>query len=163
MSRRGLAAGLCGLVAVLLVISGTPAGAQGVQQQFFQGDYSFTCQRLDVFHGEQRAVLRGNVEVWNDTSRVLADRLVVHYVGEGDTVEVIEAFENVEITNQDLFARGEYARYEAGSDTMFLRGDAYIRQGRNEFQAARMWFDFTRRVVNMRDSVKGNVRRGGGS
>lgn len=140
-----------------------PAEAQGVREQFFGGDYSFTCRKLDIYHGERRAVLTGDVEVWNDTSEILAERLVVHYVGDGERIEVLEAFENVEITGEGLLARGQYARYEAASDTLFLRGDAYIRQGANEFRSNRMWFDFTREVVTMRDSVSGNVSREDGS
>jgi len=164
MIHRGLRERYVGVTAgvlMLLVIGALPLAAQGVREQFFRGGYSFTCDRLDIFHGQRRAELTGSVEVWNDTSEILADRLVVHYTGNGDTVEVVEAFGEVEITNdsQGLLARGDYARYEAGSDTMFLRGNAYIQQGPNEFESNRMWFDFTRQVVRMRDSVSGNVRR----
>lgn len=163
MKRIPFRGPLTGLLTACLVAVGVPAEAQGVQERFFRGDYSFTCRQLEVFHAERRAVLKGDVKVWNDTSQILSDRLVVHYVGNGERVEVIEAFEDVEITNEELLARGDYARYEAASDTMFLRGDAYIRQGSNEFRSARMWFDFTREVVTMRDSVSGNVRHEDGS
>lgn len=157
-SRRWMA-GFIVAVALLLVV-GVPLHAQPVGEQFLRGSYNFTGDTLEILHAERRAVLTGDVEVWNDTSQLLADRLVVHYLGQGDTIETLEAFGNVEITHVNLYSESDYARYETGSDTLVLRGDAYIKQGSNEYRSAWMSFNFRRSIVRMRRGVRGNVRQG---
>lgn len=159
---RRLSGWVLGLVAcgLLLVAADGRAVAQPVGEQFLRGDYNFRGDTLEIFHRDRRAVLTGDVKIWNDTSQLLAHRVVVHYLGQGDTVETIEAFGNVRIDHVDLYAESEYARYETGSDTLVLRGDAYIKQGGNEYRSSWMSFDFRRSVVRMRRGVRGNVRQG---
>lgn len=118
----------------------------------------FESDRLNVDNRAGKAVLTGNVRAWNDTATVKSRKLIILYEAEGDTVLSYEAFGNVRIDHDTMYARAEYAYRDARADTLFLQEDAYVRRRGNEFWADRITVDLRTSELDMNGSVRGNVR-----
>lgn len=118
----------------------------------------FESDRLNIDDRTGEVELTGNVRAWNDTATVKSRRLIIRYEGEGDTVTSYEAFGNVRIDHDTMYARSEYAYRDARADTLFLQEDAYVLRDGNEFWADRMTVDLRTSEIDMTGSVRGSVR-----
>lgn len=118
----------------------------------------FESDQLNIDDRTGEVVLTGNVRAWNDTATVRSRKLIIRYEGEGDTVLSYEAYGNVRIDHDTMYARAEYAFRDARADTLFLQEDAYVRRDGNEFWADRMSVDLRTAEIDMSGSVRGNVR-----
>lgn len=134
---------------LLGLIATTPLAAQT--------KYRVESDELEIFNKEGRAVFTGNVRVWNDTGEILANRLEVFYEEGGDTVRLMKAFGDVEITRQNMYAESQYAEYDVQSDTAILQEDAYVRRSKNEFWADWMWLNMREETVRLKDNVRGTL------
>lgn len=102
-------------------------------------------------------MLTGHVRVWNETGTLRANRLEIYYTPGSDTVDHIRARGDVRFSTEDLFARGQYAYQDMGSDTVFLQEDAYVRRGPHEFWSDRIRVNLETRRVSLRLSVRGSL------
>jgi lipopolysaccharide transport protein LptA len=126
-----------------------PAGAQTA--------YDVESDRLEIFNREGRAIFEGDVRLWNDTTSIQSNRLEVFYVGDGDTIDYLEAYGDVEIKRDTMYASAHYAYHSVGNDTALLQEDAYVRRDGSEFWADRIWIDMATERIRMRDDVRGHL------
>ncbi|MFP4687926.1 MAG: LptA/OstA family protein, partial [bacterium] len=108
---------------------------------------------------EGKAVFTGNVVVRDDTGEISARRMEVYYEDDGDTIKYIEAYGNVKIIRDNLFARGQRAEYTVGADTLILEEEAYIKDDQGEFYADWMWIDLASEKLRMQGNIKALLSR----
>lgn len=63
---------------------------------------------------------------------IYSDRLVVHYKGDGNELEKVEAFGNVRIVQGDRLATAREGVYISSEQKIVLTGDPRVFQGENE-------------------------------
>jgi lipopolysaccharide transport protein LptA len=126
-----------------------PAGAQTA--------YDVESDRLEIFNREGRAIFEGDVRLWNDTTSIQCNHLEVFYVGEGDTIDYLEAYGNVEVKRDTMYASARYAYHDVENDTALLQEDAYVRRDGSEFWADRIRINMITEQIRMRDDVRGRL------
>jgi len=118
----------------------------------------FESDQLEVNDRTGKAVLTGDVVARDDTGTLKSRRLIIRYDGSGDTVLSYEAFGRVRIDYDTMNARSEYAYRDARSDTLLLQEDAHVLRNGNEFWADQITVDLRTSEIEMKGSVRGNLR-----
>lgn len=91
-------------------------------------DITLTAEEKVEWHSnDQKIVAVGNAVATKDNMKILADRLVGHYLGKGKTDEKgrisrVEAFGKVEMISDTTRAYGDNLDYDISKDTAVLKG-----------------------------------------
>lgn len=119
----------------------------------------FESDHLTIDDRTGKAILTGDVIVWNDTGTLKARRVVIYYHSQGDTVTSYEAFGQVQVDYSDIDARANYAYRDVQADTMLLQENAYVKRNQDEFWADRIVVNMKTSRVNLSGSVRGHIRQ----
>ncbi|MFB6356082.1 MAG: LptA/OstA family protein [bacterium] len=119
--------------------------------------YQVEADQLEIQNKKGKAIFSGNVKIWNDTAEMRANRVEVFYVRGGDTIDYLEGYGNVQFDRGNMYGEGNYAYFDAQSDTIILREDAYVRRGKNEFWADQIDVNIRTENVRMRKNVRGTL------
>jgi len=122
------------------------------------------ADRVEIDEQEKTSDYTGNVRLRQGSLQLRADRLAVHR--SGDSVQLITARGRPATFQQradenDAFIRGEANEvlYKAESGTIELRGNAHLRQDRDEFSGARIVYELERDRVRAEGGTdNGRVR-----
>lgn len=149
-------------MAALALVAAAPATAQQGDLAFggFAHDASLpveiSAESLAVNQAEGTATFEGNVLVGQGTLRLSADKIVVHYDGEGQTGEVsrLEASGGVTLTNGAEAAEAEQAVYDVASGTVRMTGDVLLTQGENALSSQTLAIDLNSGTARMEGRVQ---------
>lgn len=122
-----------------------------------QTRYDVESDELEIFNREGRAVFKGNVRLWNDTGVIQCNRLEAFYVEGGDTIDFLNAYGDVTIERENVYAESNYAYHDLQNDTAVLQEDAYVQRENSEFSSDRMWIDLSREQIKMKNNVRGHL------
>ncbi len=123
----------------------------------------FESDQLTVNDRTGKATLSGNVTVWNDTATIKANRIIVRYATDGDTVNSYEAFGNVRINHARFKADSNYAYRDVRADTLLLQEDAHVERKQDEYWADRITVNVRTSQVKLSGSVRGHLKQRGES
>lgn len=168
------------LLAIILGAFALPAGAQGLGDSFgglqVQGDQPIVIEsdQLDVDDRSSVATFTGDVSVEQGDTRILAQRLVVHYTqgqggagganmpGGGNDIERIEASGDVEITSRDQVASAQQADFDMATQIVVMTGDVVLSQGPNVAAGCRLTVHMDTGVARLQSSdCPGGASAGG--
>lgn len=124
---------------VALLCAGPVAAQDGSPFGSFKHDsdapIEITSDSLEVRQAEEIAVFSGSVVAGQGTLRLTADRMTVHYAGEGGggtgAIQRMRAEGNVFLSNGSETAEGAWADYDVAEGEMRMGGSVVLTQGDN--------------------------------
>jgi len=99
---------------------------------------------LEVVQAEQVAIFSGSVDAMQGEMRLQASELRVHYStgsGTGGDISQLNANGNVHVSSARETARGDWAIYNVGQETVTMGGNVVLTQGENVIQGDRLTID----------------------
>ena len=157
--------GACTLVAAVAAgAAGQESGGEGGSPfGGFRHDSSkpieIVADSLEVRQAEDLAVFSGTVEAAQDTLRLTADKVTVHYDedeggGETGAIRRMVAEGDVFLSNGSETAEGDFGEYDVEAGMVRMRGDVVLTQGQNAIQGERLVIDMETGVGRVEGRVK---------
>ena len=112
-----------------------------------------TADKLSISQTDGSARLEGNVIITQQNIKIMAQLVVVSYLESGD-INQISASGGVAIVTQAESAEAKTADYDLGSQSLVLRGNVLLTQGKNAISSDTMTIDLTTGAA----IVEGRVR-----
>ena len=142
----------------VLALGGTGAhGQTGLDNAYDSGlPIEITADALEVQQNAGVAVFRGNVDAFQGTMNLRADRLTVHYrKGENtpNAISLIEADGNVFLSSPTEMAQGKRAIYNIDADTIELIGSVVLTRGENVIRGNRLLLNLATGKSKMESGV----------
>lgn len=120
-----------------------------------------SADSVDIDEGKGISVYRGDVDLRQGTTRVLADVITVHQQGRKATKIVAEG-RPVKFRQQSdkgpVTGEARLAEYEVDSENLILTGDAVLVQGKDTMRSDRIVYDRERAVVKAGAAAQGKQR-----
>lgn len=113
---------------------------------------------LEVRQAESIAIFEGTVEAAQDTLRLTADKVTVHYDQESSDSETgaikkLVAEGNVFLSNGSETAQGAFGEYDVENGTVFMRDNVVLTQGGNALKGQRLVIDMNTGVGRIEGRV----------
>src|SRR5258708_34702889 len=104
----------------------------------------------DHLHGEgkkQELLWQGHVKVKRGTTLITCDRLVAHYT-QAQEVKRVECDGNVEVIDQDKWAKGDHADFDNITGILIVTGNPEAKQGANHVQGPTAVFSLANALID---------------
>ena len=133
---------------------GTSAGSQSAGSQAGEVKILITADQVEFDPQNEIATYTGNVTVKQESATLYADRIEVHFIEKGKGIEVIRAFGNIRITQEDRILTAEEGTYYQQDRKVVLTGNPTTRQGGNCISGDKIVYF----LKQGRATVEGNVK-----
>lgn len=90
-----------------------------------------TADQVEFDPHNERATYTGQVMVKQENTFLYADRIEVHFIAKGKGIELIKAFGNIRITQEDRTITAQEGVYYHQDRKVILTGNPITRQGEN--------------------------------
>ena len=87
--------------------------------------------RLEIFRTESKSIFFGNVYAVEDNLKIWSEKLVITSSQDNNSIEEINAEDNVKILRQDLSIKGDKAKYNPKSEILIVFGKVIVSQNGN--------------------------------
>jgi lipopolysaccharide export system protein LptA len=109
----------------------------------------------DHLHGEgkkQKLLWLGHVKVKRGTTNITCDRLVAHYT-QAQEVKRGECDGNVEVLDQDKWAKGDHADFDNTTGILIVTGNPEAKQGFNHVRGTKVIFSLDEDIIDVDDAT----------
>jgi lipopolysaccharide export system protein LptA len=102
-----------------------------------------TSQQLEIDDNKNIAIFTGKVHVIRENTELKADKITVYYHHDQKQYhpKKITATHNVELTEQDYFAKGDELDYIIEDELIELRGDVSLVQNNNLIKGTKLTYN----------------------
>ena len=110
------------------------------------------ADKLDIQGKKEEAFWHGHVRVKRGTTNITCDRLVAHYT-QTQEVKRVECDGNVEVLDQDKWAKGDHADFDNISGILIVTGNPEAKQGANHVRGSKVVFSLDSDIIDVDDAI----------
>jgi len=110
------------------------------------------ADKLDIQGKKEEAFWHGHVKVKRGTTNITCDRLVAHYT-QAQEVKRVECDGNVEVLDQDKWAKGDHADFDNITGILIVTGNPEAKQGANHVRGTKVVFHLDDDIIDVDDAV----------
>jgi lipopolysaccharide transport protein LptA len=129
-----------------------PAKRQGGELKIL-----ITADQVEFDPQNERATYTGNVTVKQENTCLNADRIEVHFIAKGKGIELIKAFGNLKVTQEDRTLTAEEGVYYQQDRKVVLTGNPTTRQGANCISGDKIVYFWDQGKAVVEGNVKATV------
>jgi len=116
-----------------------------------------TADQVEFDPQNEIATYTGNVTVTQENANLYADRIEVHFIAKGKGIELIKAFGNMKITQEDRILTAEEGVYYQQDRKVILTGNPTTRQGGNCISGDKIVYFLDQGKAMVEGNVKATV------
>ena len=94
-------------------------------------EIKITSDKLEIIRTDNISIFSGNVYAFEDNIKIWSDKLVVTSSEDEETIEEIDALNNVKILRDELSISGNKAKYNLNNNTLVVLGEVKVKQDKN--------------------------------
>jgi len=110
------------------------------------------ADKLDIQGKKEEAFWHGHVKVKRGTTNITCDRLVAHYT-QTQEVKRVECDGNVEVLDQDKWAKGDHADFDNISGILIVTGNPEAKQGANHVRGSKVVFSLDNDIIDVDEAT----------
>jgi lipopolysaccharide export system protein LptA len=126
--------------------AGVKSSMSGKQPLLIDADH------LHIEGKKQEALWRGHVKVKRGTTNITCDRMLSHYT-EDQEVSRVECHGNVEVLDQDKWAKGDRADFDNITGILIVTGDPEAKQGGNHVRGTKVIFSVDTDTIEVENAT----------
>jgi len=122
--------------------AGVKSSMTGMRQLEIEADH------LHVEGKKQETLWRGHVKVKRGTTNITCDRMLSHYT-EDQEVTRVECHGNVQVVDQDKWAKGDRADFDNVTGILVVTGNPEAKQGGNHVRGTKVVFSVDQDTIEV--------------